>query len=350
MAEAKATEQLHRDAIVIDGQGVGVLMPVMLTPQPDHDGVSFIDRALKAGVTAINTSMGIGGVASGRDDFRGLIESIHGNLVHFELEPDRLVHVETADDIVAAKQQGKLGVIFGVQGLAAKIDNDINLLRVLRKLGLRVAQLTQNDRNSFGCGCLEPIDSGLTQLGRACVAEMNHLRIVVDMAHAGERTAIEGLEASTRPAIVSHANARALASSPRNATNAMLDAVKASNGVIGITAYSPFCETERGRQPTLESFVDHMAYVVDRIGVDHVGIGSDFFDAESPVRFDAHARHYPDVVRGYTLETIYCEDFKRVDHLPRLTGALLRRGFTEADILKVLGGNFLRVFREVWGG
>ena len=93
-----------------------------------------------------------------------------------------------------------------------------------------------------------------------------------------------------------------------------------------------------------------MAYVVDRIGVDHVGIGSDFFDAESPVRFDAHARHYPDVVRGYTLETIYCEDFKRVDHLPRLTGALLRRGFTEADILKVLGGNFLRVFREVWGG
>src|SRR5581483_10202152 len=113
----------------------------------------------------------------------------------------------------------------------------------------------------------------------------NRLRIVVDLAHAGPRTAREAIEASGRPCVVSHANAYGLRDNPRNVRDEVLRALGEGGGVVGITAYSPFCETKPGVRPTLDDLVDHVAYVADRIGIDHVGIGSDFFETESEVRF-----------------------------------------------------------------
>lgn len=350
MAEAISAAQVHKDAIILDGQGVTVLLPVAQIPQPPIDGISYLDRAIAAGVTAQNVTLGIGGIGMGTDDFRALLHTMHGHYCYFEIEP-KLMLIETAADIRRAKQEGRLGVIFGLQGLAPKIEDDPSLIRILHRLGLRIGQLTYNERCSLGCGCLEEPDSGLTQLGRIVIREMNHIGMAVDLAHAGQRTALEAIEFSSTPAIVSHGNVRALTPSRRNYTDEVLRALAAHGGAIGITAYGPMCEKEPGRRPTLDDMVDHIAYVADLVGVDHVGIGSDFFEAESPVRFHAFFRvRYPEVFEHYTLENVYFEDFNRVDHLPMLTEALLKRGFSAEDVTKVLGGNFLRAFEAAWKG
>jgi membrane dipeptidase len=342
-------KRLHKEALLIDGQGTAVLLPTALVPPPPVNDIPFLDRLVASGLTAMNVTMGISGIGIGVDNFRSMVGTVHAYLCYFELERDRLVHVLTVDDILRAKREGKVGIIFGCQGLASKIEDDANLLRILHRLGLRIGQLTWNERNSIGCGCLEVPDTGLSQFGRVVVREMNHVGIAIDLAHAGGRTIQETADLSETPVIVSHANVRRLTDNPRNLTDEVLKSVAARNGVVGITAYSPFCEPRAGVRPTLKDVVNHIAYAVDLIGVDHVGIGSDFFEGESLVRFEHLFRvRYPDVVRHYTLDTVYAEGFDRVACFPRLTEALVDRGYKDADILKLLGGNFLRVFREIW--
>lgn len=341
---------VHRDAILIDAMGSGVLLPTALIPPPARNGAPLIDRAIAAGLTAMNVTMGISGIGMGVDNFRSMIGTIHGYLSYFELE-DRLVHVLTVADIRRAKREGKLGIIFGCQGIAGKIEDDPGLLLILQRLGQRIVQLTYNERSSVGCGCLEVMDSGLTKFGRICIREMNHLGLVVDLAHAGPRTTLDAASFSAAPIIVSHANVRRLCDNPRNLPDEAIKAVAESGGVIGITTYAPFCETRAGVRPSIRDYVDHIAYVVDLVGVDHVGIGSDFFDGESLVRFDRFFRlRYPEVVRNYTIDTVYAEGLGTVDDFPRITEALANRGLDKDEIQKILGGNFLRVFERVWKG
>lgn len=341
--------RVHESALVIDGQGVAALLPVALIPQPPVDGRSYVQRAREGGMTAMNVTMGIGGIGMGVDNLRAMLNTIHGYLSYFEIEPENFVHVLAADDVLRAKDEGRIGVIFGVQGIGPKIEDDPNLILILYRLGLRIGQLTYNERGSIGCGALEPVDSGLTQFGRIVVREMNHVGMLVDLAHAGERTALDTIEASAATVICSHANARALTPNARNWTDDMLRALAAQGGVVGITAYAPFCEPEPGKRPVLDDMVDHIAYVVDLVGIEHVGIGSDFFEAESPVRMERFFRvRYPEMIRHYDIETVYMDGFRRVEHLPRLTRRLLERGFSHEEVSKVLGGNFQRVFAEVW--
>lgn len=340
---------LHRKAILIDGEGSCVLLPIALVPPPPVDGVPFLDRLIDSGLTAMNVTMGISGIGTGVDNFRSMVTTVHGYFCYFELEANRLIHVLTADDILRAKREGKVGIIFGCQGLASKIEDDVNLLRILHRLGLRIGQLTYNERNSIGCGCLEMPDSGLTQFGRLCIREMNHLGLLVDLSHAGPRTALDVIDLSEHPVVISHANVRKLTDSPRNVPDEVLKALAGKGGVVGITAYSPFCQLKPGVRPSIKEVIDHIAYVADLVGVDHVGIGTDFFEGESRVRIDGLFRvRYPDVLRHYTLDTVYAEGFDGVACFPRLTEALVERGFSDDATLKILGGNFLRVFRQVW--
>lgn len=346
---AKARD-LHRKALIIDGQGVSVLLPSMHVPPPEYNGIPFLDRALASGLTALNTTQGQGPTVSGVDDLRGLLHSFYGNLAYFKLHASQLMLVESTNDILRAKKEGKLGVIFGVQGIAPKIEGDLTLLWVLHKLGLRVAQLTHMDRNVIGCGCMEPNDSGLTQFGIACVRELNRVGMLVDLAHAGERTTLEAIDISAVPCVVSHANVGALSDHPRNASDTVLKALAKNGGVIGITGLGAFIRHKRnGGRPTIEDIIPHIAYVADLVGIDHVGIGSDHFEAESEVRYDTFSTWFPDMWRGYGMKEVYVRDFERPDDWPKMTEALMRHGFSDAEVLKILGGNFLRVFRAAWG-
>lgn len=349
-ALATLARELHNRALVIDLEGVIVLLPGVHLPPSSRDGLSFVERALRAGLTALNTTLGQGPIVSGVDDLRGLLNSIYGHLVYFDLHPDTLLLVSSAEDLRRAKRDGKLGVIFGVQGIGPKIEGDLTLLRILHKLGLRIASLTQNDSSALGSGCLNPANGGLTQFGGACLREMNCVGILSDLAHAGERTALDALELSSAPCIISHANVRALADHPRNVSDQVLKALAIGGGVIGLTAYAPFIRDQREGRPTLEHLVNQICYIANLVGEDHVGIGSDHFEFELEVRYADFACWFPDSQRGYPLAEVNIIGFESVDDWPSLTEALFRRGLSETAILKILGENHLRVMKAAWGG
>lgn len=342
-------KKVHKDAILVDGMGVAVLLPTALIPQPaSNRGVPFLDRAIESGVTSMNVCLGILGIGMGEDNFRAMVNTMYGHYCLFEMEP-RLIHVLTGDDVRRAKREKKIGVIFGCQGMASKIEGDPGLIAILHRLGQRIGQIAYNSRDAIGCGALEEPDTGLTEFGRIVIREMNHVGMLVDLAHASHNTLMETIERSKAPVIVSHANVRALCNHTRNLTDDGLRALADCGGVVGITAYSPFCETTPGVRPKLDDYIDHVAYVADLVGVDHVGIGSDFFEGESNIRFERFFRtRYPELIRNYVLDTVYVDGFSKVDHLPKLTAGLLRRGFAPAEVKKILGGNFLRVFDQVW--
>jgi membrane dipeptidase len=293
--------------------------------------------------------MGITGVAMGTDDLRAYLHTVHGYLCYFDLEP-RLLHVLKADDIRRAARERRLGIIFGCQGLASKIEGDPSLILIMARLGQRIVQVMYNEQSAIGCGALELHDTGLTEFGRVCIREIDDCGMVVDLAHAGARTARDAIAFTRNVPIISHGNVRALTDHPRNVPDDVLRALADRNGVIGITAYAPFCEKTLNRRPRLDDMIDHVAYVADRFGIDHVGIGSDFFEGESPIRFERFfRRRYPSIVGQYSIETIYAEGFETVNDFAALPAALARRGIRDDDAAKVLGGNFLRVFEQVWG-
>ncbi|HMK80052.1 MAG TPA: membrane dipeptidase [Xanthobacteraceae bacterium] len=337
------------DPILIDGMGSAALLPSAQVPPPAHNGRPWLDRALASGLTAMNVTLGVTGVAMGTDDFRTLLHTMHGYFCYFELEP-RLIHVQKADDIRRAAREKRLGIIFGCQGIATKLEGDPSLILITARLGQRIMQLMYNERSALGCGALETEDTGLTAFGRVCIREIDDCRMVVDLAHAGARTARDAITFARGTPIISHGNVRALTAHARNAPDDVLRALAERGGVIGITAYAPFCEKVGQGRPTLDDMIDHVAYVADRFGVDHVGIGSDFFEGESFVRFERFfRRRYPAIVGHYNIDTVYTEGFGMVDDFAALPPALRRRGFAQADVEKILGGNFLRVFESVWG-
>lgn len=339
---------LHASATVIDTQGVGVLLPHVHLPQPAYEGRSHLDRCIAGGLTVMNTTMGVGGIASGVDNLRALLNSMYGYQVYFGLHADKLMLIETVDDIATAKASGKLGILYGVQNIAPKIDRDLTLLWNLYKLGLRIAQFTHNHNNELGSGCLEENDTGLTELGKAAVREMNRIGMVVDLAHGSMKSAMDAMEASDVPIMISHANARTVTPHRRNVTDEVIRALAQQGGVLGITFYAPFCQTKEGKQPSVVDVVDHIAYVADLVGVDHVGIGSDHFEAESEVRYAAFGAQFADTQRGFTRENVYADGIERVEQLPNLTAELVRRGFSDEDVRKILGGNHMRLFKSVW--
>jgi membrane dipeptidase len=337
------------DLLVIDAMGSAALLPTTLLPPPRRNGKDWLARAIDSGITAMNVTMGITGVAMGTDDFRSLLHTMHGYFCYFGLEPDRLLHVRTIEDLHRARRERRLGIIFECQGLSSKIEGDPSLILIMAELGQRIVQLTYNERSDIGCGCIEANDTGLTEFGRICIREIDECNMVLDLAHAGHQTALQAIEFSSRPPIVSHANVRALCDHPRNVRDDVLRALAARGGVIGVTAYAPFCEPRPGTRPTVDDVVSHIAYIAELIGVDHVGIGSDFFEGESPIRFERFfRRRYPAIVGHYTLDTVYAKGFEVLEDFVGLPAVLRRRGFSDPEIRKILGGNFLRVFGQVW--
>ncbi len=257
-----------------------------------------------------------------------------------------LHHVTTTADIHEAKRQGKLGIVFHFQNTDPFGDN-LDLVEAFHRLGLHMVQLTYNRRNRVGDGCAERTDAGLSHFGLELVRELNRLGIVVDCTHTGRQTTLDAIEASTRPPVFSHANALALCRARRNIDVEQMRAVAAKDGLVGIVGFPAFVKA--GPNPTLDDLLDHIDYMRDRIGVDHIGIGLDYYGTGSPAAYAEAIRRglwradeYPAPPHHYPAGI---EDASR---LPNITLGLLRRGYREDDVLKILGGNWLRVFRDNW--
>lgn len=322
--------RIHADAIVIDG-----LVGSMMNLAPVVEG----------GLTAGNVTL----ASSSTQDFLPVLRSAmeYHDLARVD---DRALVVDVAEDIVRAKEAGKAGIILGVQGCDF-LGRDLDNIWIAQRCGLRIMQPTYNEENLLGYGCLEKNDHGLKAYGRIVIREFNRLDMVVDVAHVGERTALDCIAASQTPTILSHGNTRALNDNPRCASDELIKEVGAAGGVMGISTYSSFAETTFDERPTVEDVLRHISHAIDLVGIDHVGLGTDCFEARSPVSFErAMVRKYPEVLRTYmTAESRHAIGMGSSRSLPKLTQGLLDLGLQEEEIRKVLGLNFLRVFTQVFG-
>ncbi len=365
--------RLHRQAIVVD---LHIDTPQRMLDEDfdlgprDAKGHVDLPRMKEGGLDAAFFSIYVdmdryAGEAATKRALR-LIDSVYAQV---ERHPDQLMMAVTAADIRSAHSQGKIALLMGMEG-GTPIADDLGLLRDFYRLGVRYMTLTHGRNNNWVDSSTDmPRHNGLTEFGKDVVRELNRLGMLVDISHVSDKAFSDALEVSQAPLIASHSSARALANVPRNMTDDMIRALAAKGGVVHVNYHAPFLDKsyadararlrddpqfqarseairERFRNDdrtaqdfeaqqrlvdefsarlpkvSAERIIEHMDHMVKLVGVDHVGLGSDFDGATMP------------------------DGMNDASYLPRITQALLDRGYSETDIPKILGGNTLRVMEE----
>lgn len=349
----------RRDALAIDGEGgVALLLAPADRPQDAAETARELAAVRASGLCASLLTVGNSGGGRWYTDaaLSATQETLRVCRQRIQAHADYFLPVECAGDLRRAQREGKLGVIPRFQG-AEPLGADIERLTAYRQLGLRVVQLTHNQRNLAGDGCMEPGNAGLSSFGHRLVERLNADKLVVDLAHASQRTAAEGIRASKAPVLISHTGCRALADLPRNTGDAELRALAERGGVAGIIFW-PYLRLDA--QPMAADVVRHIEHAIDVCGEDHVGIGTDGpiapFVRTSEFERDNRALIAQIVDGGYfgpgrggQALYLFIPDLNTADRFAVLGGLLAARGHSERRIGKILGGNFARVLGEVWG-
>ena len=335
--DPKHARSLYDQAVVIDALNVS---------NWDSDAVF---ESLNAGsVAAINATQATW------QGYEETLDMIAKWYVRIRERPNQILLVETVDDIHRAKREGKTGIIFGWQN-TSPIENDLDRLALFHKLGVRIMQVTYHERNLLGDGCMERQDGGLTNFGIDAVAEMNRLGILLDLSHVGVATTQESIEVSEKPVAITHANAKSYFDHRRNKTDKAIKTMADKGGVIGATCIQGFLRNTYSS--TIDDYLDAIDHLVNMVGVDHVAIGTDHTQ-DQPEEFwkyigGQQGTKYPSKFTGHSgmplaWQDQYPEGLKTPDQLPTMSESLLNRGYSDEEVLKILGGNWLRLFEEVW--
>lgn len=331
------------------------------------DGHVDIPRMREGGMNAIFFSIWIDGRTMGPQAIQKALDQIDAVQQNVKKYSNDLVAARTAEDVRRAHAQGKIAVLMGVEG-GHMIGNDIRMVRIFSRLGVGYMTLSHFYNDEWADSSTDkPAHNGLTDYGKEIVREMNKQNILVDISHVSDKTFYDALEVSKAPLIASHSSCRAICSHPRDMTDEMIKALAAKGGVIQINYEKSFIDeayrqasekvsggvvavfdqlkkecgddeecfgkkmqemeqkaTAEGKLPhvTWEKIIEHIDHVVKLVGADHVGLGSDFDGADMP------------------------EGMDDCTHLPQITEALMRKGYSDADIKKILGGNLLRVMEQ----
>ena len=323
------------------------------TGNPDVDDRSVRD-AHASGLTAVNVTLGY--VAGPDDPFDYTLRTLD---TWDRIIRDRardLLRVDTAADILRARDSGRIGVIYGFQN-AAQVGDRLERIDVFHKRGVRVIQLTYNPANQIGDGSMAPENRGLTPFGREVVARLNASGIMVDLSHSGEHTCLDAIAASKAPISINHTGCRALCDLPRNKTDAELRGVADKGGFVGIY-FMPFLAPSG--HATAADVVAHIEHAVNVCGEDHVGIGTDG-DVTAIDDLTAYQAHLAQEVEGRAKAGIgasgeradtypFVVDLRGVEQFRKLAALLKARGFSQRRIDKILGLNFVAYAREIWDG
>jgi len=331
------------------------------------DGNIDIPRMREGGLSAIFFSIWISSKILGPDAVKQALDQIDAVRETVRKHPNDFLLATSAADIREAKRQHKIAALIGVEG-GHMMGNDLSVLRTFAALGVRYMTLTHMDNNEWADSSTDkPAHNGLTDFGKDVVREMNRLGIIVDVAHVSDKTFYDALEVSKAPVFSSHSSCRAICNAPRNMTDDMMRALAKNGGVIQINYHVGFLSQEfrdyekahpdaekeineeikkrcgdnescklttgdqvvrdfmeAGKLPKVDwtKIVEHIDHAVKIAGIDHVGLGSDFDGAVMPI------------------------GMQDVSHLPQITDALLKKGYSESDIRKILGENTLRVLSE----
>jgi membrane dipeptidase len=296
-----------------------------------------------AGLSAIHTSL------SNRN-FGVAMRSLVEWQGRFDRWPDRLVKVGLGSHIAAAKASGRVGVLLGFQN-ATMLDGDLRNLDPLYDAGTRCIQLTYNARNLLGDGCTERTNAGLSDFGVAVVERMNQLGIVVDLSHCGDATSRDAIEVSTRPPAFTHTMCKAVYDHVRAKSDDLLTSIAGKGGMVGIATLGYFIGPTA--ETTFDDYLRHVDHAVKVAGIDHVGLASDY-----SIRGIAatHTRESWYVPRLTSFKPVYrvrwppwIAELDPPERFRNIARGLEKRGYTAAQVEKILGGNWVRYFTEVIG-
>lgn len=335
------TPELYKNAIVMDSL-CGPFLDQETSPGPEMVAV-----VRQSGITAIHCTV------SDRN-FEGTVKNLAWLEALVEKYPDSLGIVRKYSDIGRAKRESKVGILPGFQ-YTLFLEDDPERIEMFRNLGVRIMQITYNNRSAFGDGCLEPGNAGLSKAGIAAIKKMNEIGVAVDLSHSGYRTTSEAIAASSKPVLISHAGCAAVYAHPRNKPDEILKSLADRGGYFGVFLMPYLVASPT--VPTRQHVLDHLVHSINVCGADHVGIGSDgsiqrvvLSDAQK-ADFDADIARRKKLGIGAPGEDRYpyVPDLNGPDHMEIIGEELARRGQPSSVIEKVLGANFQRVLGDIWG-
>jgi membrane dipeptidase len=307
-----------------------------------------IFRELNAGgVTAIHVTICY------HENFRETIANIGQWNRWFQDFPDLICPAYTAEDVRRAKQDGRTAVIFGFQN-PSPIEDDLSLVEIWHRLGVRFMQLSYNNQSLLATGCYEAEDPGITRMGREVIREMNRLGLVIDMSHSAERSTLEAIELSSRPIAITHANPSSWHDVPRNKSDTVLKALGQSGGMLGFSLYP--LHLKGGSGCTLRSFCEMVARTAELMGVERIGIGSDLCQdqPDSVVEWMRVGRWTRDSrgasgPLGAAVFPPQPDWFRNNTQFANIAAGLAEVGFAGPDIDRIMGGNWLDFFERSFG-
>jgi membrane dipeptidase len=331
---------LYKNAIVIDS---------LCGPLDDLDAppADVLAAVRQSGITAINFTVS-------QPTFEDTLGNIAAVESLIEKHADAFLIVRQHSDIARAKRENKIGIMPGFQ-YTAFLEENPDRIEMFREFGVRIMQLTYNNRSIFGDGCLEPGNAGLSKAGIAAIKKMNDLGIAVDLSHSGYRTTSEGIAESKKPVLISHSGCAAIYAHPRNKPDEILKSLADRGGYFGV--YLMPYVVASPTVPTRQHVLDHVVHAINLCGADHVGIGSDgsiqktILTAEHKAAFDKDIARRKQLGIGAPGEDRYpyVPDLNGPDHMEVIAIELAKRGQPSAVIEKVLGANFQRIIGEIWG-
>jgi membrane dipeptidase len=326
---------------IVDGMG-----EIHLDYEP-----ALLDAIRESGLTACVVTVG-NPALQGATAFEDMKAELLTYDRHIAANPQRLSRATSLADIERAAEDGTLALLYYTQN-AAPIEDDLERLAALHALGVRMVQLTYNSRNLLGDGCLEGTNAGLSRFGVDAVARMNELGMLVDVSHCGEATTRDGIALSSKPVAVTHSGCRSVFDHPRNKTDEALRALADRGGVIGIYQINPYLGPRE--RNSLDDYLSHVDHAVKVAGIEHVGIGSDREHRVIPDTPEEKQKLIDELSRlgPATAQTVRWPFFIGELNHPRrmrtIADALARRGYASDQVDKILGGNWLRLFRDTIG-
>lgn len=328
--------QLHQDALVVDthcdtllrvvgrGNMFGRKQEQYHLRDRHQEGHIDLPRLQEGGVDVQFFAAYIEPIYKPDRSLKRTLQLFDGFFTELEANQDKMVLAKTAADIEEAKAAGKVAAVLAIEGGEA-LEGDLGVLRILHRLGVRAIGLTWNERNDIADGVGDcRSGGGLSEFGARLIAEMNRLGILVDVSHLSDPGFFDVIALSKQPIIASHSNARAVCDHRRNLTDEQIKLLAENGGVMGMNFCAPFVKADG--QPTLDDLIAHIDHIVQLVGPEHVGLGSDFDGITSAPK-----------------------ELTDASKMPLITEALLKRGYSEEHIRLILGGNYMRIFRQVWG-
>ncbi len=312
----------------------------------------LLDQIIASGMRCCVVTVGNPGLY-GADALPDTLREIDAYEAHIDAHPERLLRVRQVRDIDRAIREGKLGLVYYPQN-ATPLERDPERIPDLYARGVRIMQLTYNHRNLIGDGSAERTNAGLSEFGIEVVERMNEVGMVVDVSHSGPQTTLDAIRFSQAPISITHAGCGAVFEHSRNKSDEALRAMADKGGVLGIVQLNPYLgPAERN---TLDTYLDHLDHAVQVCGIEHVGIGSDRehrpvpdTEAEKQKLVDELSRLYPDPSTMPPVRwPFFLSELNHPRRMETIAEGLRGRRYSEADIERVMGLNWHRLFTEVW--